>query len=67
MFLLPCVGSDLATRLIPRPRSPTNCLQDPQFHINSDGKRAKELNPSEKGEEEEEKLKSLETKLKMQL
>jgi hypothetical protein len=26
VFVLPCIGSGLATRLFPHPRSPTNCL-----------------------------------------
>jgi hypothetical protein len=29
--VLSCVGSGLATWLITRPRSPADCLQDPQF------------------------------------
>jgi hypothetical protein len=36
--MLSCVGSGLATGLITRPRSPANCLSDPQFQVNeSDG------------------------------
>jgi hypothetical protein len=29
VFVLSCIGSGLATGLIPRPRSPTDCLKDP--------------------------------------
>jgi hypothetical protein len=29
VFVLSCVGSGLATGLITRPRSPTDCLEDP--------------------------------------
>jgi hypothetical protein len=41
MSVLSCLGSGLATGLILRPRIPTNCLQDPQFQINSDGEKAR--------------------------
>jgi hypothetical protein len=44
VFVLSCVGSSLATRLITHPRSAANCLQDSQFHINeSDGNRPESL------------------------
>jgi hypothetical protein len=39
--VLSCLGSGLATGLFPRPRSPTNCLQDSQFQINSDEEKAR--------------------------
>jgi hypothetical protein len=38
-LVLSCVGKGFATGLITGPRSPTDCLQDPQFHINSNGNR----------------------------
>jgi hypothetical protein len=41
LCLLTCVGSGLVTGLIPRPRSPTDCLLDSRFEINSDGKQAR--------------------------
>jgi hypothetical protein len=47
VFVLSCVGSGLATGLITRPRSPTNCLQDLKFQINSDRKLAR--GPNVKG------------------
>jgi hypothetical protein len=39
VFVLPCVGSGLATGLIARPRSPTFCVMDAWLQINSDGNR----------------------------
>jgi hypothetical protein len=36
--MLSCIGSGLATGLIPRPRCPTD-YEDPEFQINSGGNR----------------------------
>jgi hypothetical protein len=47
VFVLPGVRSGLATGLITRPRSRTNCLSDPQFQINSDWKQVR--GPNTKG------------------
>jgi hypothetical protein len=44
VLVLSCLGSGLATGLISRPRSPTNCLYDPYFQMNSDWKQARGLN-----------------------
>jgi hypothetical protein len=46
VFVLFCVCSGLATGLITRPRSPTNCLQDSQF--DSEWEQAIESDPSRK-------------------
>jgi hypothetical protein len=40
VFVFSYVGSGLATGLITRLSCPINCLQDPKFQINSDGKHA---------------------------
>jgi hypothetical protein len=47
VFVLPYVGSGLTKELILSPSSPTKCLQDPQFQINSDGKQSRKLYLSE--------------------
>jgi hypothetical protein len=38
VFVLSYMGIGLATGMIIRPRSPTNCVQNPQFQIISDEK-----------------------------
>jgi hypothetical protein len=44
VFALSCVDNGLVTRLISRPSSRTNRLQDPHLQINSSGKQAIGLN-----------------------
>jgi hypothetical protein len=54
LFVLPCVSSDLVTRLIPRSWNPTNYIKDPQLQINFDENRSEGLIPNVEEEEEEE-------------
>jgi hypothetical protein len=54
VFVLSCVGSGLATALITRPRSLTECST---VHINSDGGKPEGLIRKVEEEEEEEKKK----------
>jgi hypothetical protein len=41
VFALSCVCNGLAAGPITHPRNPTNCLQDPEYKINSDGEEAR--------------------------
>jgi hypothetical protein len=40
-----CAGSGLATGLITRPRSSTDCLEDSKFRINSERTQTRKPNP----------------------
>jgi hypothetical protein len=47
-FVLSCVGSGLATGLIPRPKSPTDCPQDYTFQINPEWEEAEGVSRQKK-------------------